>query len=117
MDGERKRKRAEKAEASRADDQMKRKGREAVMETVAADAAPSPTEEEVEEFFAILRRMRVAVKYFEKSAFNSKGVGDGPQDPTAVAAAADGVKVGGKRVVENSGLDLNAVPEAESSLV
>lgn len=27
-----------------------------------------PTEEEVEEFFAILRRMKVAVKYFERSA-------------------------------------------------
>ncbi|KAG6675676.1 hypothetical protein I3843_15G109200 [Carya illinoinensis] len=34
-----------------------------------------PTEEEVEEFFAILRRMKVAVKYFERSVGGNNGEG------------------------------------------
>ncbi|KAL8509921.1 hypothetical protein ACS0TY_016949 [Phlomoides rotata] len=105
--GKGKRKRAEKVETSRTGDQMK--GKE---EEVVAEAAPPPTEEEVDEFFAILRRMRVAVKYFEKEGINSKVAG-GETLPT-VEVAAD---AGGKTVVMNGGLDLNAVPEAESSLM
>ncbi|KAK4436943.1 hypothetical protein Salat_0028200 [Sesamum alatum] len=106
MEGEkRKRKREEKAEATVPDDRTKQ------AEAVVVEAPP--TEEEVEEFFAILRRMRVAVKYFKKDASNSKDGGYRAQNQTAEAAAD-----GGKRpVAENSGLDLNAVPEAETSLV
>lgn len=112
LEREKKRKRAEKAEAGKAGDQTRSEGREPVEEVVAAaEASPPPTEEEVDEFFAILRRMRVAVKYFQKEALNGKSGSNEPQSSTAVEAAAED---GGKRV---AGLDLNAVPEAESSLV
>ncbi|KAL2242985.1 uncharacterized protein LOC105158035 [Sesamum indicum] len=106
MKGEkRKRKREEKA-ATVPDDRTKQEEQaEEVVE-------PPPTEEEVEEFFAILRRMRVAVKYFKKDASNSKDGGDRAQNQ-----AVDGAELGGKRVAENIGLDLNAVPAAESSLL
>ncbi|KAG8379363.1 hypothetical protein BUALT_Bualt07G0080800 [Buddleja alternifolia] len=102
MTGESKRKRVvEKEGCIKGEDQMKRKARTAVVDHEVV--APPPTEEEVEEFFAILRRMRVAVKYFEDGASSKIKTGGAP------AAA-----VGGKRV-ENGGLDLNAVPETESS--
>ncbi|KAI3463856.1 hypothetical protein Pfo_020519 [Paulownia fortunei] len=93
---ERKRKRVEKGEAVRADARMRIKEK--------AEVSPPPSEEEVDEFFAILRRMRVAVKYFEKRSSNCEG-GDG-----GLQAAADG---GGERAA----LDLNAVPEPESKVV
>ncbi|CAL5374326.1 unnamed protein product [Camellia sinensis] len=98
----------------------RRKEREEAVKAVAVEAAP--TEEEVEEFFAILRRMHVAVKYFENSG------GDGVRKvkgrwgaalEAEVKAAADGVKAAEESVVngvrENGVLDLNAVPEAESN--
>ncbi|KAL7223254.1 hypothetical protein ACSBR1_024836 [Camellia fascicularis] len=100
----------------------RRKEREEAVKAVAVEAAP--TEEEVEEFFAILRRMHVAVKYFENSG------GDGVRKvkgrwgealEAEVIAAADGVKAAEESVVngvrENGVLDLNAVPEAESNSV
>ncbi|KAJ8550896.1 hypothetical protein K7X08_000266 [Anisodus acutangulus] len=64
---------------------------------------PQPSEAEVEEFFAILRRMHVAVKYLEKSADASR--------LTETETDADGVG----RIVRNGGLelDLNTVPEPE----
>ncbi|KAL7099046.1 hypothetical protein ACP275_09G057600 [Erythranthe tilingii] len=101
MKGERKRKRAgKKVECSKADDRRK------TIEREAAAAVPSPTEEEVDEFFTILRRMRLAANYFQKGNFNTKdGGSNGRQDPTI---AVDGSKSGAK-----TGLDLNAVPEAE----
>ncbi|KAL3529335.1 hypothetical protein ACH5RR_008657 [Cinchona calisaya] len=76
----------------------------------AAAAAAQPSEEEVEEFFTILRKMHVAVKYFEKGRSNISNVNE-------VNGGVDGVKIGGGKrdvVVENGGLDLNAVPEAGS---
>ncbi|PIN11353.1 hypothetical protein CDL12_16043 [Handroanthus impetiginosus] len=118
MEGDRKRKRGEKGEGSRDDDRVKTKGRAAEEdEEVAVDGASTPTEEEVEEFFAILRRMREAVKYFEKGASNNKGGADKPQVTPAVEAPPDSVEVAGERVVKKSRLDLNTIPEAESSLV
>ncbi|KAL7099102.1 hypothetical protein ACP275_09G061100 [Erythranthe tilingii] len=121
MKGERKRKRVGKVEQSTADNIGQeiniKLGRDvAAVEKVAA----APMDEEVEEFFAILRRMRVAAKYFQnRDDFNTKAGGgsDGLQDLTATveAAAADGSyckEAGGgiKRVVEDCGLDLNRVP-------
>lgn len=87
-----------------------------------------PTEEEVEEFYAILRRMKVAVKYFD-----DRGRGGGKEwrqllenaDVTVhhagdtVAAAGDTAE--DKRKIKgistaNQGFDLNAVaPEAAES--
>ncbi|CAN4088855.1 unnamed protein product [Withania somnifera] len=56
---------------------------------------PPPSEAEVDEFFAILRRMNVAVKYLQKSS----QIDD-------VAAAG-----GEKRVVPRVDLDLNTLPD------
>ncbi|EYU19012.1 hypothetical protein ABFS82_09G055200 [Erythranthe guttata] len=117
MKGERKRKRVGKVEQK-----IKSKGIDAAAVAAAAETdVPSPMDEEVDEFFAILRRMRVAAKYFQnRDDFNSNaggGGGDGPQDLTTAveAAAVDGSyckEAGGgiKRVVEDCGLDLNRVP-------
>ncbi|KAE9613922.1 hypothetical protein Lal_00016414 [Lupinus albus] len=93
------------------------------------DTTVVPTEEEVEEFYAILRRMRVAVKYF-----NEKGRGgkewrevleqseitvvdddeNAVDDDDHLEAGCVAVNKGGQEVVIiNEGLDLNAVaPEA-----
>ncbi|KAI3799732.1 hypothetical protein L1987_35032 [Smallanthus sonchifolius] len=65
---------------------------------------PPPTEDEVDEFFAILRRMREAVKYFEKD----KDVVGKSSDPPREA------EDGGVCVKKRTGvaaLDLNTVPE------
>ncbi|RDX91016.1 hypothetical protein CR513_27064, partial [Mucuna pruriens] len=83
-----------------------------------------PTEEEVEEFFAILRRMRVAVKYFDdkgrggrewREVLETADVAvDHARDDVA-AAGVDDVKAKKKagEVMINEGFDLNAVaPEA-----
>lgn len=82
-----------------------------------------PSEEEVEEFFAILRRMQVAVKYFE----NSNGKGDGRKllerrggwrelMETGSLEKVDGVNGERKTVVEGTEeIDLNTAPEAESN--
>ncbi|MED6134880.1 hypothetical protein PIB30_041045 [Stylosanthes scabra] len=83
-----------------------------------------PTEDEVEEFYAILRRMKVAVKYFD-----DKGKGrrqwrealENADDLTAVHGAADeGPDDNNNKKKEfafiNEGFDLNAVaPEAAES--
>ncbi|KAL7139420.1 hypothetical protein ABFS83_09G049300 [Erythranthe nasuta] len=103
MKGERKRKRAgKKVEcSSKADDRMKTREREA------AAVVPSPTEEEVDEFFTILRRLRLAANYFHKGNFNTKDGGSNGRhlDPP--------ISVDGSKAAAKTGLDLNAVPEAE----
>lgn len=81
-----------------------------------------PSEEEVEEFFAILRRMQVAVKYFGNS--NGKGDrrklvkrGGGCRElmETEFLEKVDGVNGERKTVVEGAEeIDLNSAPEAES---
>ncbi|XWS50719.1 hypothetical protein CRYUN_Cryun12cG0111100 [Craigia yunnanensis] len=76
------------------------------------------SEKEVEEFYAILRRMRAVVKYFDKG-----GAGEGwraaVEGVGAVVVADDDAKNGiyndkGREAVEENGvLDLNAAPEEE----
>ncbi|XP_022775805.1 protein NIM1-INTERACTING 2-like [Durio zibethinus] len=68
------------------------------------------TEEEVEEFFAILRRIHVAINYFKKGNYNMR-------DLTELGKAESlnlgrNVEVNGckKTEKENVGLDLNADP-------
>ena len=81
------------------------------------------TEEEVEEFFAILRRIHVAVKYFENS--NGPGMAAKRWKPSFeredFQVEANDVKIGKKKkeegVEENKGLDLNVGPETEDSSV
>ncbi|XP_057472482.1 protein NIM1-INTERACTING 2-like [Actinidia eriantha] len=84
-------------------------------------AEAAPPDEEVEEFFAILRRMHVAIQYFEKVNGNGKVDGRKLTGRTAIEAEAlamtDGVKAGEESISgarKNGVLDLNAVPEDES---
>ncbi|KAI4350916.1 hypothetical protein L6164_005319 [Bauhinia variegata] len=88
----------------------------------AADAAEVPSEEEMEEFFAILRRIKVAVKYFDEKGRRGKEwreaveqldvtVDDGdvpaPDSEIAVLRKKD------EKVIINKAFDLNTVaPEA-----
>nr|XP_009611092.1 uncharacterized protein LOC104104659 [Nicotiana tomentosiformis] len=82
MDGKKKRKRTDNGEAN-GGDRNRHERESAANEDIAV--APPPSEAEVNEFFAILRRMHVAVKYLQKS--------------------------GQKRVVPKGDLDLNTLPE------
>ncbi|XP_060172663.1 uncharacterized protein LOC132603550 [Lycium barbarum] len=70
----------------------------------------APSEAEVEEFYAILRRMHVAVKYLQKSAPHVNV----PNRLTAMETDPNGV---GRNIVRNGGLelDLNTVPEPETN--
>ena len=85
-----------------------------------------PSEEEVEEFFAILKRMRVAVKYFDEKGRGGKEWREALEE--AAVTVEDGGNaddVGGNEVgvvkkkdaeVINEVLDLNeAAPEAAES--
>ncbi|CAH1438441.1 unnamed protein product [Lactuca virosa] len=64
---------------------------------------PPPTEDEVDEFFAILRRMREAVKYFEKGNVGCK-LSDPSREPDdGLASVNKGTNV--------ALLDLNTVPD------
>ena len=80
------------------------------------------SEEEVEEFFAILRRVHVAVKYFKEG----NGVGKAAKrwkpsfEMEDFEVEANGVNAGEKKkegVEGNKGLDLNVGPETEDSSV
>ncbi|CDO98438.1 unnamed protein product [Coffea canephora] len=118
MEDEKKRKRA--ADHGCGGERRKKRRKDVEDEVVEAEtAAAQPSEEEVEEFFTILRRMHVAVKYFEKSGSNSTYIdvvnGDGGKMTESPAEeGVQGVKIGGKRDVNGVGLDLNAVPEADT---
>ncbi|KAF7132482.1 hypothetical protein RHSIM_Rhsim09G0108600 [Rhododendron simsii] len=85
-----------------------------------------PGDDEVEEFFAILRRIRVAVEYFKKG--NGRG---GRRALTAAMESSsrrgpcferrdfeevEGVKGPGEEEEGDTGLDLNADPESEPAL-
>lgn len=81
-----------------------------------------PTEEEVEEFFAILRRMRMAVKYFDdkgrggrewREALETAELTVDHRHDVAAGEEDDKPKKKGGEVIINEGFDLNAVaPEA-----
>nr|XP_016457270.1 PREDICTED: uncharacterized protein LOC107781135 isoform X2 [Nicotiana tabacum] len=67
MDGEKKRKRTENDEVN-GGDRSKHEIENAVKEKEETVVLPPPSEAEVDEFFAILRRMHVAVKYLQKNS-------------------------------------------------
>ncbi|TMW82217.1 hypothetical protein EJD97_006489 [Solanum chilense] len=86
-------------------------------------AAAVVEDDEVEEFYAILRRIRVAVKYFEKGNAEVSGAGRNltaakPWSPNfrqeELKRAVDGVKER-ETVEDNAGLDLNADPVTDPS--
>ncbi|EYU21082.1 hypothetical protein ABFS82_04G138500 [Erythranthe guttata] len=97
---ERKRKRGEKVEAVR----RRSKGKAELAPP--PPPPPPPTEEEVDEFFIILRRVRVAVKYFANRSSDSESGANGLKED---ASAFDAAAAAGKRV-DNFALDLNVVP-------
>ncbi|XP_061344997.1 uncharacterized protein LOC133290870 [Gastrolobium bilobum] len=90
------------------------------------DPVAVPTEEEVEEFFAILRRMKVAVKYFDDKGRGGKEWrevleqadvrvedGENVDDHHRETGGAAVNKNKGEEVIINEGFDLNTVaPEA-----
>ncbi|KAG6410339.1 hypothetical protein SASPL_128397 [Salvia splendens] len=81
-----------------------------------ATAVAAPPDEEVEEFFAIVKRIRVALKYFEKR----DGVRGGAAAKTAWTFERedfDGVKTEteGCHGHETTGLDLNSDPVSDGS--
>ncbi|XAR51284.1 hypothetical protein NMG60_11005878 [Bertholletia excelsa] len=107
MEKEKKRKRSE------ADEVVGNRGghrnRKEMEKPEKAEADPTATDEEVDEFFTILRRIQVAVKYFSKSNGDAKG--DCNRDGREKLPDRD---VEGEGVRENGAFDLNAMPDAES---
>ncbi|PNX87038.1 hypothetical protein L195_g043122 [Trifolium pratense] len=84
-----------------------------------------PTEEEVEEFYSILKRMKVVVKYFDDKGKGGREWRETLEKPpeldvdhggAAVEVENKKEKMGGDVVTRNQGFDLNAVaPEAADS--
>ncbi|MCD7451803.1 hypothetical protein HAX54_013452 [Datura stramonium] len=111
MDGEKKRKRTDNGDRSKHEAETAVKEEEEE-ETV---VLPPPSEAEVDEFFAILRRMHVAVKYLQRSAqILPANVNVHGSKLTASPAGANGVAAGQKkaqRIVRKVGLDLNTLPD------
>ncbi|KAK7407539.1 hypothetical protein VNO78_09492 [Psophocarpus tetragonolobus] len=80
---------------------------DAVSETHKKHAREAVTDEEVEEFSAILRRMRAAVGYFRRG-----GASQGRWTESLEEQIVHEVK--GKSGTKNLGLDLNQTPQQES---
>ncbi|XWS64316.1 hypothetical protein CRYUN_Cryun06bG0175800 [Craigia yunnanensis] len=73
------------------------------------------TEEEVEEFFAILRRIHVAVNYFKKGNGDIRNLTElGTMESLNSGGNFNLNENGGKKEEENVGLDLNADPDTGS---
>ncbi|KAK4361981.1 hypothetical protein RND71_017222 [Anisodus tanguticus] len=87
MDRQKKRKRTDNGDSN---------GRDQRETAVKEDTAVS--EAEVDEFFSILRRMNMAMKYLQKNA--------------QILPDIDDVASGQKRVVPRGDLDLNSLPES-----
>ncbi|XP_059306648.1 uncharacterized protein LOC132058101 [Lycium ferocissimum] len=100
MEGEKKRKRTEKDDVTKHEVDIAVKEEEE--ETV---VLPSPSEAEVDEFFAILRRMHVAVKYLQRSAQIL------PANVNAHGSTLTASPAGVAAVVRKRGLDLNTLPD------
>ncbi|KAF3947104.1 hypothetical protein CMV_026717 [Castanea mollissima] len=71
----------------------------------------SVTEAEVEEFFAILRRIQVAVSYFKKN--NDRWMKEEEGSRLRAILEGEGKEEENENVEENLGLDLNAIPAPE----
>ena len=117
----------------RGDEKEREEGEEIkkVREEVGKGEGVVPSEEEVEEFFAILRRMKVAVKYFERGGNGegwraALGTEDGgvvdddeeeeeEEDKRDVMMMKKKKKKGHTREEESGILDLNATPEEGES--
>lgn len=86
-----------------------------VTTTTTTTTTPQPTEEEVDEFFTILNRMRVTVKYLKDNrSSNINNEGD-IIIPTVELPELHEAKVDVKVNEDNFVLDLNSIPDGESS--
>ncbi|KAH7569839.1 hypothetical protein ACOSQ2_018006 [Xanthoceras sorbifolium] len=118
MEGEKRSKPADDREMHR----KRRKGEE-------VDEGQTVTEDEVEEFFAILRRIQVSLKYFEKNKCDGRMLTENRWLPRFQADdfdkhndvnADNNNDNGGKKdedVVGDSGLDLNSDPASSNNSV
>lgn len=75
----------------------------------------SVTEDEVEEFFAILRRIHVAVNYFKKSNGDIRNITELEKVESLNLGENVEVNGGEKKEEENVYLDLNAYPDTGSN--
>ncbi|PIN05237.1 hypothetical protein CDL12_22223 [Handroanthus impetiginosus] len=77
-----------------------------------------PPDQEVEEFFAILRRIQVAVKYFQKRK-GGRELTATPWSPSFVREDFEGVKEAPEYPERNqkAGLDLNSDPASDEAEV
>jgi len=95
-------------------------------------SSEAPTEEEVEEFYAILKRMKVVVKYFDDKGKGGREWRETLEKPAELAVVSDAddivavnrgrenikkkEKIGGEVVIIRQAFDLNDVaPEAAES--
>ncbi|XP_057810628.1 uncharacterized protein LOC131025050 [Salvia miltiorrhiza] len=104
----------------RGDDGGSNGGRKANPRDDGAVKGPVPADEEVEEFFAILKRIQVAVKYFQdrRCAESEMNAAAPPRwSPTFEREDFDGVRKEGERSQGNRsvGLDLNSDPGCDVS--
>ncbi|KAK6795779.1 hypothetical protein RDI58_009234 [Solanum bulbocastanum] len=106
MDGEKKRKRTAIGAGDRRKDEV---------EATVKEEEETPSEAEVDEFLAILRRMHVAVKYLQRNAqIQLENVNAHGSKLTASPAGANGVAAEQKRergIVRKGDLDLNTLPD------
>lgn len=96
------------------------------------EESEAPTEEEVEEFYAILKRMKVVVKYFDDKGKGGREWRETLEKPAELAVVSDAddivaddrgrenikkkEKIGGEVVIIRQAFDLNDVaPEAAES--
>lgn len=95
------------------------------------NCSETPTEEEVEEFYAILKRMKVVVKYFDDKGKGGREWRETLEKPAELAVVGDAddivvvdrgrenikkEKIGGEVVIIRQAFDLNDVaPEAAES--
>jgi len=96
------------------------------------NCSEAPTEEEVEEFYAILKRMKVVVKYFDDKGKGGRQWRETLEKPAELAVVSDAddivavdrgrdnfmkkEKIGGEVVIIRQAFDLNDVaPEAAES--
>ncbi|KAL8463219.1 hypothetical protein ACS0TY_033253 [Phlomoides rotata] len=82
-------------------------------------APPPPADEEVEEFFAILKRVQVAIKYFQRrDNVGGESTAKSPWNPSFQREDFDGVKTEPECSPEyerKAGFDLNLDPAADVS--
>ncbi|KAL8132607.1 hypothetical protein AgCh_008186 [Apium graveolens] len=116
MDGsERKRKRSKSGNIDGGGRRHKKEDVTTMTTTTTTTTTPQPTEEEVDEFFTILNRMRVTVKYFKNNRSSNTNTEGDIIIPTVELPELHEAKVDVKAGEDNFVLDLNSMPDGESN--